>query len=123
MSDESMGNKVLMAILPAYLRAIKGGMLLFDEFSSGLHNDLERLLIRYFMERSQEAQIFLVSHSTNLLSSGLFRPDQLYAVNFDEEGSNVVRFSSRQPRVGQNFEKMYLSGMFSGVPHYHDISD
>ena len=121
---ESMGNQVLLSILLPYLYVVgHGGMLIIDEFSSGLHNDLERLLIQYFMRRSGNAQIFLVSHSTNLLSSGLFRPDQLYAVNFDENGSNVVRFSEREPRVSQNLEKMYLSGMFSGVPHYRDASE
>ena len=29
--------------------------------------------------------MMIVSHSTNLLSTSLFRPDQLYAVNFDSE--------------------------------------
>ena len=122
MDEESMGTQFLVSTLPPYLYVLKhGGMLLFDEFSSGLHNDLEELLVRYFMKRAHGSQIILVSHSTNLLSSRLLRPDQIYAVNFDREGSNVVRFSSRQPRVGQNFEKMYLSGIFSGLPHYHDV--
>lgn len=64
--------------------------------------------------------MLLVSHSTNLLTSSLFRPDQLYAVNFNNEGSNVVRFSSEQPRAGQNFEKMYLGGVFSGLPNFKE---
>ena len=65
--------------------------------------------------------MMIVSHSTNLLSSSLFRPDQLYAVNFDSEGSNLVRFSSEQPRTSQNYEKMYLGGVFSGLPRYNEI--
>lgn len=122
MSVESLGNKTLMMILPAYLYIIKhGGMLICDEFSSGLHNDLEELLIKYFMTHASNSQIVIVSHSTNLLSSSLFRPDQLYAVNFDQEGSNIVRFSSEQPRTGQNYEKMYLGGVFSGLPKYNEI--
>jgi len=122
MSIESLGNKTLMMILPAFLYVIKnGGMLICDEFSSGLHNDLEELLVKYFMKYSDKAQIIIVSHSTNLLTSSLFRPDQLYAVNFDEEGSNIVRFSSEQPRTGQNYEKMYLGGVFSGLPRYKEI--
>lgn len=122
MRFESLGNKHLMNILPAYLSVVKhGGMLICDEFSSGLHNDLEELLVKYFMKHSANAQIFIVSHSTNLLSSSLFRPDQLYAVNFDSEGSNIVRFSSEQPRTGQNYEKMYLGGVFSGLPKYNEV--
>ena len=118
----SYGNKILVQFLPMYLSVIRhGGMLICDEFSSGLHNDLEELLIRYFMKHAEQAQIFIVSHSTNLLSSSLFRPDQLYAVNFDQEGSNIVRFSSEQPRTAQNYEKMYLGGVFSGIPQYKDV--
>lgn len=122
MSIESLGNKTLLRILPAYLSVIKsGGMLICDEFSSALHNDLEELLIDYFMKHSEQAQMMIVSHSTNLLTSRLFRPDQLYAVNFDQNGSNLVRFSTEQPRTGQNYEKMYLGGVFSGLPRYNEI--
>jgi hypothetical protein len=122
MSIESLGNKTLMMILPAYLSVIQnGGLLICDEFSSALHNDLEELLVKYFMKHSKQSQMMIVSHSTNLLSSSLFRPDQLYAVNFDSEGSNLVRFSSEQPRTSQNYEKMYLGGVFSGLPRYNEI--
>ncbi len=118
---ESLGNKTLLNILPSYLSVIKnGGMLICDEFSSALHNDLEELLVKYFMKNAKNAQMFIVSHSTNLLTSRLFRPDQLYAVNFDSNGSNLVRFSSEQPRTGQNYEKMYLGGVFSGLPRYNE---
>lgn len=118
---ESLGNKILLGILPAFFHAINnGGILILDEFSSGFHNDLEKLLIKYFMKKSRNAQLMLVSHSTNLLSTSLFRPDQLYAVNFNKEGSNIVRFSIEQPRAGQNLEKMYLGGVFSGLPNFKE---
>lgn len=97
-------------------------MLILDEFSSGFHNDLEKLLIKHFMQHAKGAQLMIVSHSTNLLASSLLRPDQLYAVNFNQEGSNIVRFSDEQPRAGQNFEKMYLGGVFSGLPNYDTAS-
>lgn len=122
LSIESLGNRTLLRILPAYLSVLKsGGMLICDEFSSALHNDLEELLIQYFMKHADRAQMLIVSHSTNLLTSRLFRPDQLYAVNFDQDGSNLVRFSTEQPRTGQNYEKMYLGGVFSGLPRYNEI--
>ena len=94
-------------------------MLLIDEFSSGFHNYLETLLVRYFMEKSENSQMIFVSHSTNLLSNSLLRPDQEYAVEFNgKEGSTVTRFSTEQPRLAQNIEKMYVSGVFGGLPQY-----
>lgn len=117
---ESTGNKTLINILPAILHSVqKGGLLVIDEFSSGFHNKLEELIIRYIMNNSTNTQLLLVSHSTNLLSNALLRPDQVYSVEMmGGEGSVLNRFSDEQPRVAQNIEKMYLSGVFGGIPEY-----
>ena len=116
---ESLGNRTLLQLLPAFFHCIsQGGMLLLDEFSSGFHNDLEELLIRYFMKKADNAQLIFVSHSTNLLSNKILRPDQIYSVDFSDEGSVIKRFSSEKPREAQNLEKMYLGGVFHGVPKY-----
>lgn len=117
---ESLGNKNLINMLPSFFNVIKnGGMLIIDEFSSAFHNELERLLVRYFMEKSNNSQIFIVSHSTNLLSNSIFRPDQAYSVEFTSSGTKVKQFSDEGPRVSQNIEKMYLSGVFDGIPNYN----
>ena len=116
---ESLGNRTLLRLLPLFFHCINnGGMLLLDEFSSGFHNDLEGLLIRYFMKKAEQAQLIFVSHSTNLLSNSILRPDQIYSVDFESEGSVIKRFSSEKPREAQNLEKMYLGGVFKGVPKY-----
>ena len=123
--EESLGNQNLLRILPVFLSAINnGGMLLIDEFSSGFHNELESLLVRYFMEKANHAQMLFVFHSTNLLSNSILRPDQEYSVEFqDQNGSTVRRFSSEQPRSAQNIEKMYVSGVFGGLPGYKEVVD
>ncbi|MGN0374031.1 MAG: ATP/GTP-binding protein [Butyrivibrio sp.] len=117
---ESTGNITLINILPAILHSVKsGGLLIIDEFSSGFHNKLEELIVRYILTNSYNTQLFFVSHSTNLLSNALLRPDQIYAVEMNGgEGSVLNRFSDEQPRVAQNLEKMYLSGVFGGIPEY-----
>lgn len=117
---ESTGNKTLINILPAVLHSVqKGGLLVIDEFSSGFHNKLEELIVRYIMNNSTNTQLLLASHSTNLLSNALLRPDQVYSVEMmGGEGSVLNRFSDEQPRVAQNLEKMYLSGVFGGIPEY-----
>lgn len=116
---ESLGNKTLLDMLPGLLQVTKnGGMFIVDEFSSAFHNELEELIVRYFFRYSKHAQMFFVSHSTNLMKTTLLRPDQIYAVSFsDDRGSKVKRFSSEGPRESQNLEKMYLSGIFGGLPH------
>ena len=118
---ESMGNRNLMQLLPSVFHCVEnGGMLILDEFSSGFHNELEQLIIRFFMKKADQGQLIFVSHSTNLLSTSLLRPDQIYSVEFDLEGSKVKRFSSEKPREAQNLEKMYLGGVFGGIPKYEN---
>lgn len=121
-TEESLGNRILLNMLPSFLRVLEyDGLYLVDEFSSGFHNELEELLVKHFMRTSRKSQMIFVSHSTNLLSTAILRPDQIYSVNFDgENGSRVKRFSDEQPRVAQNLEKMYLSGVFEGLPNYRN---
>jgi len=120
---ESLGNQLTVKILPVIFMVMdNGGMLAIDEFSSGFHNQLEELLIKYFMKYSSNSQLFLVSHSTNILKNTVLRPDQEYAVYFDgENGSKIRRFSDEQPRNAQNIEKMYNSGVFGGLPYYEEV--
>lgn len=123
---ESLGNRTLLTMLPSILYISKNsGMLLMDEFSSGFHNELERLIVKFFMEFSNNSQMIFVSHSTNLLSISILRPDQVYSVEFKgQDGSVLKRFSEEQPRLSQNMEKMYLSGVFGGLPNYkNDYED
>lgn len=117
-NEESLGNQNLLKMLPAFFEVLnKSGLLIIDEFSSGFHPVLEKMLVRYFMAKSKESQIIFVSHSTGLLSNTVMRPDQVYTVEFrGDEGSSVQRVSNSQPRTAQNIEKMYMSGVFGGLP-------
>lgn len=119
LGEESTGNRTLINNIPAIIEAMqKNAMIIIDEFSSGLHNMLEEKIIKYFMQHSKDAQLFIVSHSTNLLTNTLLRPDQIYTVDFiDGKGSKINRVSDEKPREAQNLEKMYLSGVFNGIPN------
>lgn len=123
---ESQGNQVFADILPAIISVIeKPGMLVIDEFGNSLHNVLAEKIVRFFMEKADQSQLFITSHCTNLISNSVFRPDQIDLVTFAKEGekgnvwsSRVTRLSKYKPREAQNLEKMYLGGMFEGLPNY-----
>lgn len=118
---ESTGNKSFMnMILPINYVTKNNSIIIVDEFSSGLHNELEEALIKYFFNNSGNSQIFFTSHSTNLLDTSILRPDQIYSFKFDaKEGTLIKRFSDENPRESQNIEKMYLNGVFDGMPKYN----
>ena len=123
--DESQGNQVFADLLPNLIEVIESpGMLIIDEFGNSLHNKLSEKIIRFFMENAKNSQIFITSHHTNLVSNSVFRPDQLVVIAFpDKSGSRIERISKYGPREAQNLEKMYLGGMFEGLPIYEEIQD
>lgn len=120
---ESTGNLTLIQLLPAFIHAINNEcMLITDEFSSGFHNELEECMIKYFNHYSKNSQLIFTSHSTNILNNTIIRPDQIYSVTFKaNKGTILKRFSEEMPREAQNTEKMYLNGVFDGMPHYNKI--
>ena len=123
--DESQGNQVFADMLPGLISTIeKPGMLIIDEFGNSLHNRLAEKIVKFFMGKSEKSQLFITSHDTNLISNSVLRPDQIYLISFDgSNGSNVARVSKFKPREAQNLEKMYLGGMFEGLPIYEEIQN
>lgn len=121
--DESQGNQVFADMLPSLINIIESpGMFVFDEFGNSLHNKLAEKIINFFMKKAKDSQIFITSHDTNLISNSVFRPDQIDLITFnDSKGSKVDRLSKFKPREAQNMEKMYLGGMFEGLPLYEEI--
>lgn len=121
--NESQGNQVFADMLPNLIQIIeKPGMLVFDEFGNSLHNKLAEKIIKFFMENAKNSQMFIASHHTNMISNSVFRPDQINLIAFkDTLGSKVNRLSQFKPREAQNMEKMYLGGMFEGLPSYEEI--
>ena len=124
-AQESQGNQVFADLLPQLISVIENpGMLIIDEFGNSLHNKLAEKIIRFFMENAKDSQIFITSHHTNLISNSVFRPDQIDLMTFrDNIGSHVDRLSQFKPREAQNLEKMYLGGMFEGLPSYEEVHD
>ncbi len=117
---ESEGNQTLVRILPILKHAVSNnGMILFDEFSSGFSNELGEFIVKFLMENMDMSQAFFVTHLTSVMKSTIIRPDQIYNVEFhDENGSTVVRASDESPRETQNYEKMYLGGVFGTRTKY-----
>lgn len=121
--EESQGNQVFADMLPNLINVIENpGMLVFDEFGNSLHNKLAEKIIKFFMKNAKASQMFITSHHTNLISNSVFRPDQIDLITFKAPaGSKIDRLSQFKPREAQNMEKMYLGGMFEGLPLYEEI--
>lgn len=124
--QESNGNRAFVGMLPSLIRSIESpSMLVIDEFGNSMHNMLAEKIVRFFMKKADRSQLFITSHCTNLISNSVLRPDQINLVSFTRTNvdknwwsSTVTRLSKFRPREAQNLEKMYLGGMFEGLPDY-----
>jgi uncharacterized protein len=119
--DESHGTQTLFC-LAAPLRDVleNGKLLIVDELDGSLHPLLVRQIIRTFHDPLQNrsgAQLIFSTHNTTFLDTQLFRRDQVWFVEKDQEqSSELIPLTDFSPRKGEAIEKNYLSGRYGGVP-------
>lgn len=125
---ESEGtNKFFDISLCIYAALQVGGTLIIDEFDCKLHPLITQYLIKQFNSvetNPGRAQLIFVTHDTNLLSSDLFRRDQIWFVEKDKmESSDIyslVEFKDAEGnkvRKDRSFEKDYIKGRYGAIPY------
>lgn len=123
--DESSGTQKFFALTGPILDVLENGYtLIVDELDSKLHSNLVCKIISLFNSKStnrNNAQLIFNSHDTNLLSSGLFRRDQIWFVDKNHYGEanlySLADFKSTDVTKKDAFEKNYIEGKYGGVPY------
>lgn len=122
--DESEGTRKYFYILGPVIDTLeKGGILVVDELDSKLHPNLVCKIVSLFNSKElnkKNAQLIFNTHDTNLLSSGLFRRDQIWFTNKDKFGEaklySLADFKSDEVRKTEPFEDNYIMGKYGAVP-------
>ena len=122
MTTESMGTQKLLYVGSVIAFTLeKGGIIIIDELDKSLHPQLTKMLIQLFHNpktNPKGAQLILASHDATLLSSDLFRRDQIWFAEKETNGSSYYYALSdlKDVRAGVPYEKYYLKGAFGAVP-------
>ena len=122
--DESEGTRKYFYILGPVIDALEdGGILVVDELDSKLHPNLVSKIVSLFDSKEFNkkcAQLIFNTHDTNLLSSGLFRRDQIWFTNKNKYGEaelySLADFKSDEVRKTEPFEDNYINGKYGAVP-------
>ena len=122
--DESFGTRKFFALTGPVLDAIENGYtLVVDELDSKLHTNLVCKIVSLFNSQKlnpKNAQLIFNTHDTNLLSSGLFRKDQVWFTEKDKYGEaklySLADFKSDTVRKNEAFEDNYIRGKYGAVP-------
>lgn len=123
LNEESQGTQILFAFSPLLKNALdKGRTIVIDEMEKSLHPIIVKYIVNMFRNpeiNKHGAQLIITSHDTSLLSLNLFRRDQIYFVEKDNDIAESELFSldDISVRKDENIEKGYLSGRYGAIPN------
>jgi AAA15 family ATPase/GTPase len=123
--DESNGTMKFLYLTGTLIDVLEtGGILFADELDSKLHPNLVCKIVSLFNSKElnpKNAQIIFNTHDTNLLSSGLFRRDQIWLVEKNKFGEaqlySLADFKSDKVRKTEAFEENYINGKYGAIPY------
>ena len=123
--DESYGTNRLFALSWAIVSSLQNGTVLFiDEFDSGIHPSIARMIVELYYKCNSTAQLIINTQNASMLSykdnegNKLFLKHQVYLVNKNRYGeSTLTPLSDFSNDMRSNMESMYLEGDFGGVPY------
>lgn len=127
--DESSGTRKFFAMIGQIIQVIDHGhVLVVDELDSKLHPNLVCKIVSLFNSKKlnpHNAQLIFNTHDTNLLSSGLFRRDQIWFTKKDKIGAtslySLADFKTDEVRKNEAFEENYIKGKYGAVPFLADF--
>ena len=122
--DESEGTKKYLYLLGPIIDSLEAGSVLFiDEFDGKLHPNLVEQIVSLFNSKKlnpKNAQLVFNTHDTNLLSSKLFRKDQVWFTEKDKYGEaklySLADFKADAVRKNEAYEDNYVCGKYGAVP-------
>ena len=126
--NESEGTKKLFKISGPIFDTLKEGrVLIIDELDAKMHPLITIEIINLFnspITNPNNAQLLFATHDTNLLSSNLFRRDQIWFAEKDDKEQtdlySLLEFKlpdNSTVRNDVNYEKNYIKGRFGAIPY------
>ncbi|MDQ6992769.1 MAG: ATP-binding protein [Mariprofundus sp.] len=126
-NDESDGTRKLFSFAGPWIDTLANGYVLFiDELHDNLHPNLVKFLVQLFHSSEtnpNNAQLVFTTHDTSILNQDLFRRDQIWFSEKDQnQASKVYPLTDFSPRKGrENLELAYLSGRYGALPYIRSL--
>ncbi|GHV64569.1 transporter [Bacteroidia bacterium] len=129
---ESEGTKKLIDFSGPIFDTLKNGkVLIIDELDSKLHPLITMQIIKLFNSpetNPNNAQLLFATHDTNLLSTDIFRRDQVWFTEKDEVEQtdlyaldDFVFADGTKVRKDANLEKNYIAGRYGAIPYITNL--
>lgn len=107
----SSGTRSLIFFFFWYIQMNEVSFLYVDEFDAFYHTDLATAVVGKIID-IKDTQAVITSHNTDLLSSGLLRPDCIFKLE-DNRIKSLSESTDKALREAHNLQKMYKAGEFN----------
>lgn len=123
LSQEASGTKSLVHFLPLLFECALGTRKVFiiDDLGSSWHPNLSEHLLNAYVQythKDTRQQLIFTTHTASLMGSMLFRQDELWLTESDQNTSTLssaAQFGDHLPK--QHLADSYLWGTIGGTPH------
>lgn len=126
---ESEGTRKLIYLLGPLYDVIKNNkILIVDEFDNRFHTLLSKFIIELYNKNNLGlSQLILTCHDTNLLTNELFRRDQIWFVeknnNHESKIYSLVEYKEHYTRKEKSYSRDYLLGKYGAIPLFASTSE
>ncbi len=127
LGEESDGTQKLYRLSGLLINLLEdGGVLIIDELDTRLHPLITYAIVKLFNSpktNPKNAQLIFTTHDTNLLSSNLFRKNQIWFTEKNRYGATDL-YSLAEYKIPEqsSFEQNYIAGKYGAVPFISDLS-
>ncbi len=130
--EESAGTRKYFSFAGRLIKAIEeGNTLMIDELDAKLHPNLVFKIAETFNSietNPNNAQLIFNTHDDNLLSSGIFRRDQIWFTEKDRYGAATLfsldsfrNENGEKPRKEEDYARNYIRGKYGAIPYLNDF--
>ena len=124
--DESDGTQKIFNLSTTWMTALNiGQILIIDELNTHLHPSMVRHLIQMFHSpiiNKNGAQLIFTTHDTTILDNEVFRRDQIwFCEKDDEQSTELYPLTDFHPRKEGTWSRGYLKGRYGAVPYLSDF--
>lgn len=126
LNEESDGTIRLLDFIPAFKDIFsKEKVYIIDEIERSLHPVLIKELVRKFSSDSKtKGQLIFTTHESNLLDQSIFRQDEIWFTEKDQNGStDLYSLSDFKEHSTIDIRKGYLTGRYGSIPFLGNLQD
>lgn len=123
LTEESDGTVRMIELASILLPAVKPKVFVIDELDRRMHPLMTRRFIELYLRPENEMkQLLFTTHETTLLSTALFRKDEIWFMEKRRNQSKLIPLDELSINNNRPVDRQYLEDLtLPGIPHIADI--